>query len=665
MTTKKTYDQLCEQIWHHNRLYYIEHAPEISDEEFDHLLERLEEIEKEHPEWISPTSPTQRVGESLSEGFRSITHRLPMLSLANSYSKEEIEDFITRIQKQLGNKSFSFSVELKMDGIAIGAIFEKGKFIQGVTRGDGKEGDDITTNMRTIENLPLHLYGENIPDFMDLRGEVFMPHTVFQFLNEEKAREGEPLWANPRNAAAGSLKLLDPKESAKRGLSVVFYGVAEESNHEITHQSQVNAFLNALGLPTLHHHAHCQTIEEIWGFAEKIRGLRSSLPYDIDGIVIKLDDLKEQKRLGNTGKSPRWAIAYKFAAEQAITRILDITVQVGRTGVLTPVAELEPIFLAGSTISRATLHNGEEVERKDIRIGDTVIIEKGGDVIPKVVSVDISKRPLITHIWQMPFHCPSCGTAVTKISGEVAIRCPNQEHCPEQQIRRLIYFAGKEGMDIEHLGKENMIQLIQKGFVSTPADIYTLKRDQISQLEGFKEKAIQNLLDGIEKSKEVSLDRFIMALGIKHVGSGTAELLAKKAGTIEKLSEMTEEDLLKIAGIGEKVAGSIVHYFSQPATQIEIQRLLEAGVKPQTREIVQFKEHLFQGKNFVLTGTLEHYTRSAATALIKERGGNLSNSVGKKTDYIIAGADPGSKLEKGKELGIKILSEEEFIGLLS
>lgn len=665
MTTKQNYDKLCELIWYHNRLYYIEHAPEISDEEYDLLFKRLEQVEKDHPDWISPSSPTQRVNESLTDRFKTIAHRIPMLSLANTYSKEEIEDFIARIQKHLGSKTFAFSAELKMDGIAISASFEKGVFARGVTRGDGKQGDDITVNMRTIGNLPLQLYGNDIPDFMELRGEVFMPRPIFQQQNEQKAQDGEPLWANPRNAAAGSLKLLDPHEVAKRGLAVVFYGVAEESTSALTKQSQVNPFLRSFGLPTLECTAYCQSLEEIWNFAEKVRMMRPSLPYDIDGIVIKLDDLKEQKRLGNAGKNPRWAIAYKFAAEQAQTRIKDIIVQVGRTGVLTPVAELDPVFLAGSTISRATLHNEEEVHRKDIRVGDSVTIEKGGDVIPKVVNVDLSRRSTLqSQPWQMPKVCPCCGAQVVRISGEVAVRCPNESGCIEQQIRRLFYFAGRNAMDINHLGEKVITQLVLKGFVRFPSDIYQLTEKEVSQLDGFKEKSIHNLLHSIEESKQVSLARFLMALGIKYVGMETAELLAAKSGTIERLSQMTKEELEQFEGIGEKVAQAVVHYFAQPAHQAEVERLLKFGVSPQVMQVIQFTGHSFDSKNFVLTGTLEHYTRTAAASLIKERGGKVVNSVSKKTDFILAGADPGSKLEKGKELGITILNEEEFIALL-
>ena len=664
MTTKKHYDELCQIIWQHDRLYYVDNSPEISDEEYDALYRKLLKLEQEHPEWVTPASPTQRIGESLTEGFKTVEHHVPMLSLANTYSKEEIEEFIKRVEKLHGGKGIAFSVELKMDGIAISAAFEKGVFVRGVTRGDGKRGDDITANMRTISNLPLHLYGQGIPERMELRGEVFMPKDVFQEMNAEKIEEGEPLWANPRNAAAGALKLLDPREVAGRGLSIVFYGIAEDSEGRLTKQSEIPPFLHAFGLPTLEYHAYCHTLEEIWDFAEKIRALRSTFQYQIDGIVIKLDAFKDQKKLGSTGKNPRWAIAYKFAAEQAVTRIQKITVQVGRTGILTPVAELEPVFLAGSTISRASLYNEEEVQRKDIRVGDLATIEKGGDVIPKVVSIDFTQRPTHTVPWEMPSQCPVCGAPVIRISGEVAVRCSNETGCIEQKIRRLIYFAGKQAMDIEHMGEKVVIQLVQKGFIKEPSDIYALTEDQVAQLTGFKSKSIHNLLSSIAKSKEVTLARFIMGLGIKHVGTQTAELLASRAGTIEKLREMTEDELKQMEGIGDKVAQAIVEFFAQSTNQKEIHRLLALGVNPQPMKVIHFTGHPFEGKTFVLTGTLEHYTRQAAASLIKERGGKVVDSVSKKTDYIVAGTDPGSKLDKGKQLGIAILNEQEFTSLL-
>lgn len=653
------YEKLCQEIWEHNRLYYSA-KPIISDQEFDLLLKRLEQIERQHPEWVSAFSPTQRVGESISEGFATVKHRVPMLSLANTYSQEEIVDFIKRIHKLVEKPSVAFSCELKMDGIAISATYEKGMFVRGATRGDGREGDDITVNMRTLKGLPLRIYGKDIPDLLEVRGEVFMTHSVFKKLNQAKADLSEPLWANPRNAAAGSLKLLDPSETARRQLSIAFYGIAENSDLEQKSQSEIHTYLQTLGFPTLKHVALCHSFEEIWDFANQVRSLRPKLEYDIDGIVIKVDSLQEQQRLGATAKNPRWAIAYKFAAEQATTRMIDITVQIGRTGILTPVAELEPVFLAGSTIARATLHNEDEVQRKDIRIGDLVVIEKGGDVIPKVVGVaPSSPRSSHSQPWKMPRHCPSCHTDVVRTSGEVAVRCPNIM-CPEQQLRRLIYFAGKDAMDIENLGEKVMEQLVLKGFVRRPSDIYRLTEFELFQLDGFKAKSVQNLLQSIDKSRAVPLPRFIMALGIKHIGTTTAELLANKSGSIEKLMEMSAEELMAIEGIGEKVAQSIREYFSDEQQCQEIAALLSVGVKPQQQEAVSYTGHQFQGKIFVLTGTLQAYTRQGAAGLIKERGGKVTDSVSKKTDFVVAGEAAGSKLEKAQQLGISILSEAEF-----
>jgi DNA ligase (NAD+) len=655
---KSEYEKLCAEIWEHNRLYYVDHAPVISDEEFDLLLKKLEKIEKEHPEWVSDTSPTKRVGEMLTEGFKTVAHRIPMLSLANTYSKEEVEDFIHRMHKLLEKKDINFSCELKMDGIAITAIYKNGAFFQGITRGDGKKGDDITSNMRTIKALPLRLYGDNIPDYLEVRGEVFLPLKEFERIN--KSRSQEEAFANPRNAAAGSLKLLDPKITAERGLSIVFYGIAEDSNDQHKSQSEIHAYLKKLGFPILAHLEKCHTIDEISCFTEEIRKTRHELPFQIDGVVIKLDNLKDQKNLGNTGKSPRWAVAYKFAAEQAVTRIKDITVQVGRTGVLTPVAELEPVFLAGSTISRATLHNEEEIQRKDIRVGDLATIEKGGDVIPKVVSVDPGKRHKESKHWHMPSRCPSCQTAVVRVPGEVAVRCPNAKSCPEQHLRRIIYFAAKDAMDIENLGEKVVEQLVKRNFVKRISDIYKLTEIQLLQLDGFKEKSVERLLAGIEKSKHVTLPRFIMALGIKHVGEGIAELLANKAGDVETLSQMSHDELMDIEGVGEKVASAVVEFFKEPENIHEIHNLLAAGVQPKKVKVITHTGHSFYGKTFVITGTLAKYTRNEVSSLIKERGGKVTGSVTKNTDYLVVGEEPGSKLDKAKSLGVTILNESDF-----
>ncbi|MGK5594057.1 MAG: NAD-dependent DNA ligase LigA [Parachlamydiaceae bacterium] len=664
MVTHRDYEHLCQEIWHHNKLYYVNHAPIISDKEFDHLLKRLEAIEKEHPDWVSLSSPTQRVGEMLSKGFSTVTHRIPMLSLANTYNREDVQNFIKRVKKILDKEDVAFSLELKMDGIAITARYEKGVLVQAATRGDGRKGEDITNNFKTIPSVPLQLIGDHLPEVLEVRGEVFMPHSEFVRLNEEKRSLDEPLWANPRNAAAGSLKLLDPREVAKRRLSCVFYGIAEDSSASTQFQNESFDFLRALGLPTVEHTSYSKDIEGIFAFAEEIEQLRPHLSYDIDGVVIKLDSLKDQSKAGVAGKNPRWAVAYKFAAEQASTRVVNITVQVGRTGVLTPVAELDPVLLAGSTISRATLHNHDEVMRKDVRVGDYVTIEKGGDVIPKVVGVNFDLRPSNTQPWLMPTYCPSCGTNVVNVLGEVAIRCPNTDACPEQRLRRIIFFSSKDAMDIEHLGSKVAEQLFVKGFVRTPSDIYTLTEKELAQLDGFKEKSIDNLLSSIEKSKDISLARFIMALGIKHIGIQTAELLANKAGTIQNLQMFTQEDLMRIEGIGEKVASAIMEHFQQKHNREEIERLLALGVCPKQQEIIQFNNHPFEGKTFVITGTLEHFSRQQASAIIKERGGKVASSVSSKTDYLLVGEEPGSKWEKAKELGVKIIVENEFLKLI-
>lgn len=662
--THKEYELLCQEIWEHNQRYYVEHNPIITDEAFDLLYKKVQEIESSHPQWVTSTSPTQRIPEKLTEGFQTVQHTTQMLSLENTYSKEEIADFIRRMHKLTERTELAFSCELKMDGIAITVRYDKGRFSRGATRGDGRQGDDVTVNIKTIDALPLQLYGENVPDLLEIRGEVFLTHKVFNQLNKSRAYAEEQLWANPRNAAAGTLKLLDPKEVARRKLSIVFYGIAEESDTNLKSQYGSHQFLKNLGLPVLGYLAKCHNLEEIWEFIEKIRNIRPKLPFDIDGVVIKLDDLRFQNQLGSTAKNPRWAVAYKFAAEQAITRIQEITVQVGRTGVLTPVAELEPVLLAGSTIARATLHNQEEVQRKDIRVGDYVFIEKGGDVIPKVVKVIEERRPKNSHPWLMPTKCPSCGTSVVNVPGEVAVRCPNTLGCFEQIIGRLEHFAGKQAMDIENMGDKVVEQLVRRGFVKRPSDIYKLTAKELAQLEGYKEKSINNLLSSIDKSRDVSLNRFIMALGIRMVGSGTAEDLAKRVPNIEALGHMSVEELKGIEGVGEKVAQAIVDFFASPLNQEEIKLLLEYGVKPKTKQKATLVGHAFNGKIFVLTGTLPKYTRSEAAELIKERGGRVSESVSKKTDYVLAGEEAGSKLEKARTLGVKVLDEAEFDSML-
>lgn len=660
---QQDYLKLVDELIEHDKHYYAKSRPVISDFEYDQLIKELQIWEKAHPDLVLPNSPSLRIGEALTKGFSHFEHLSAMLSLANTYSKEELSDFIKRIHKLLEKKDVKFCSELKIDGAAISIRYEKGYLTRALTRGNGKIGDDVTQNIKTIKTLPLKLHGNNIPDLIEVRGEVFMHKAIFQGLNEKREDKGEDVFANPRNAAAGSLKLLDPKEVARRKLDVICYGISNGERF-VSSQFEMHSFLKKLGLPISNENYFklCKNLEDILSFATQIENKREKISFEIDGIVVKVDDINTHKILGFTGKSPRHAVAYKFAAEQAQTNIKDITVQVGRTGVLTPVAELEPIFLAGSTISRATLHNQDEIIRKDIRIGDRVIIEKGGDVIPKVVSVDFSKRKKDAKKFQMPKKCPICSSNVVNYEGEVAYRCDNPK-CQGQRLRRLIYFASKGAMDIEHLGTKVMQTLLEKNLVSRPSDIYTLTYDMLSSLEGFKEKSIRNLLDSIEKSKKCSFSRFIMALGIKYVGSETADLLAKRAKDIKTLEKLSKEDLLSIEGVGEKVAKSIIEYFEDENNLEEIDLLLLHKVSPQKPK-EPIKSHLFTDKIFVLTGSLENYTRAEATSLIKERGGKTSSSVSKNTDYVLAGTDPGSKYSKAQKLDIKILSEKEFSNLL-
>jgi DNA ligase (NAD+) len=663
--TQQEYQELIQLIHKHDELYYKKHAPEISDYEYDQIVKELEQVEIEHPEWITSDSPSQRVGEMLTTGFQQVEHKVPMLSLANTYSKQEIEEFVQRVHKGIEGKKAHFCAELKMDGIAITAFFEKGIFVRGVTRGDGKKGDDITQNMKTIRSLPLKLSGKEVPDLLEVRGEVFMTKDVFSELNQKKEEMGEAPWANPRNAAAGSLKLLDPKETKARKLSIVFYAIAQSSSSPTKTQEQAMIQMHKLGLPVFGEDFYkvCSDVDEVMAFASFVEKKRTNLPYEIDGIVIKVNEMHWQDILGFTGKSPRWAVAYKFSPEQALTQILDITVQVGRTGVLTPVAELQPVSLAGSVIARATLHNQEEVARKDIRIGDFVVIEKGGDVIPKVVEVDLKKRPYDTRPWHMPHHCPSCSATVVHTQGEVAVRCINPE-CPEQILRKIIFFASKDAMDIGHLGEKVVEQLFSSGLIRRSSDLYTLTESDLMRLEGFKEKSVHNLLQSLEKSKSCSLSRFILALGIKYVGEGTAEDLAQAALSIEKLAEMSQDELKQVEGVGEKVAEAVFEFFANPHNRQEIDHLLKRGVHPTALVISADPSHPFYGKTFVLTGTLAHYTRSVASNLIKERGGKIASTVGAKVDYLLYGDDPGSKWEKAKKLKVALLSEEEFQKML-
>jgi len=653
------YLRLLEEIREHDYLYFQKAQPKISDYEYDLLVKRAEKIEEEHPEWVNEDSPTRLVGGVPMRGFRRVKHDYPMLSLSNTYSKDELLDFIGRVERILGRKSIAYCVELKIDGVAISLKYEGGKLVRGVTRGDGRHGEDITANIREIRSIP-HALREGID--LEVRGEVFIPKREFVEMNRERRESNAPLWANPRNAAAGSLKLIDSSLIAKRNLEVIVYSAVLS---EVETQSAMRAYIGSLGLPTgdSAYFRVCKSGDEIFSFAEHVEKLRPQLPFEIDGIVIKVNTLKDHDRLGTTAKSPRWATAYKFAPEQSETRIERILVQVGRTGVLTPVAELTPVSLSGSMISRATLHNQDEIERKDIRIGDLVVLEKGGDVIPKVVRVIREHRPPGARAWTMPRNCPICSAAAVRSEGEVAWRCPNNANCKGQNIQRIIFFASKHAMNIEYLGSKIVKKLIRYGLVANPSDIYCLTSEKLSQIEGFKEKSVHNLLESIERSKEVTLPRFIFSLGIPYVGRQTAALLSECVGSIGKLSRVEKDVLCAIEGIGERVAHSILSFFRDPTNQREIDRLLTLGVRPRFAK-KRVRGHLFSGKTFVLTGTLKTFRRGDAINLIKERGGRVSDSVSKRTDYLLYGEGVGSKYAKAKAVNIELIDEQTFQEML-
>lgn len=671
VSTRAEYEALCDEIWHHNRCYFQEAAPEISDEEFDALVRLLEETEKNHPDWISPTSPTARLGEKPLEGFEEVTHEEPMLSLEKAFEKEELEAFYDRVARLVDRPHPVFFGEVKMDGLAISATYERGQLVRAVTRGDGKVGSDITQNFKTIKGIPLRI--STTLELLEVRGEIYLPTKSFEAMNMEREKEGLPLWANPRNAAAGSIKLLDSRELAKReGLSCVFYGIARQTPTQVMYQHEVVSFLHTLGLPTylsmknlpLKPYATIRNIEEMMEFQQKILAVRKDLPFGIDGVVFKLDSLDETASIPPTLKHPRTAIAWKFGAERVWTILREIVVQVGRTGVITPVAELEPVEVSGSTVSRATLHNADEIARKDIRPKDRVLIEKGGDVIPKVVEADHS-QPNRQPPWVMPATCPSCGTDLVHTEGEVALRCPNHLECPEQLIRKLTHFVGKDGLDIEHVGEKLIRALFSNNLIHAPYDLFTLTKEKLLTLEGIKEKSAENILKGIEAAKSPSLDVFLLSLGIRYVGAGMAQKLALHARSLETIFTLTKEDLLKIEGIGEEGAESIVTTFADPLFRDEVEKLLKAGVIPKVAEKPQGIEgHPFNGKSLVLTGTLVSMTRSEAAKKIEACGGTTSETVTKKTAYVIAGDKPGSKLEKARKLGIPVLNEEEFLKLL-
>lgn len=665
---RKRIEQLRTLIRQYDYAYYVEAQPLISDRDYDKLFAELVELERQYPDLITPDSPTQRVGgEPLSE-FAHVQHRRPMLSLANTYTQEEVLDFDRRVREALENEPYQYCCELKFDGVAISLHYRQGRFVLGATRGDGFTGDDITQNLRTIRSLPLvvqpvTIEGIELTDF-EVRGEVYMLRRDFERLNRARIEAGERPFANPRNLTAGTLKLLDPREVAKRPLQLVCYYL-DTSQVSLQRQSDNLELLSRLGLPTSQHWRRCPTIEDVFDYIAEWEEKRHLLPFDIDGVVVKVDSLAQQELLGTVARSPRWAIAYKYEAEQARTILKGITLQVGRTGVVTPVAELEPVFLAGSTISRATLHNPSFIEQLDLRIGDTVYIEKGGEVIPKVVGVDLSARPADATPWRMPDRCPCPHKSkLHRPSGEVNYYCESPA-CPWQIRRRIEHFASRHAMDIEGLGEKVVAELVEAGFLKTVADVYDLHRRQheLVNRPGWGKKRVQNLLDAIEQSKQQPFHRVLYALGIRHVGEETAKLLARHFGSLDAICSASEEKLQAIPEIGPRIADSIRTFCKDPEEQRIIRRLKQAGLHFHQDHTTQ-TSHPLEGMTFVFTGELNAMPRSKAQELVESLGGRTSSSVSKATSYLVVGRQPGSKFAKAQQLGIPILDEQQFLSLL-
>lgn len=652
----KRIKELRQQIRYHEKKYYVDNEPQISDYEFDCLVKELEQLESLYPELITPDSPTQRVGEQPVEGFPSVTHSIPMLSLDNCYNREEFLEFVQRLEKLLPGEKIEFVTELKIDGLGIAIIYRGGHFAQAITRGDGFRGDDVSANVKTIRSLPLSI---PLQDEVEVRGEIHLPFSSFEKINQEREAKGETLFANPRNAAAGTIRLLDPREVAQRNLDVFLYYIFVNGQSQESQWKNLQ-LLKELGFKINPHVRLCHSVKEVIDYYEYWKERRDDLDYDVDGIVVKVNSTRQQQALGSTAKFPRWAIAYKFPARQATTKIIDIKVQVGRTGALTPVAILEPVQLSGTTISRSTLHNEEEIRRKDIRIGDYILIERSGDVIPKVVSVMKERRTGREKPFSFPTRCPVCGSPVFKPEGEVISRCINPS-CPARLRESILHFASRRAMNIEGLGEALVDQLLARKLVRSIPDLYHLRKEDLVKLERMGPKSAQNLLDQIEASKNQSLARLLFALGIRYVGERTAQTLADHFKSLEALSQASLEELLALPDIGPKVAESIVFFFQQKENLELIQRLKEAGVKGEVPTSTEPGEKPFAGLTFVLTGELERYTREEAREIIEKLGGRVTSSVSRKTSVVIVGQNPGSKLQKARELNITTWNEEEFL----
>jgi DNA ligase (NAD+) len=660
---EKKVEALREKIRYHEHRYYVLDAPEISDTEFDRLMGQLKKIEAEHPELVTPDSPTQRVGGKPREGFMKVRHSSPMLSLDNTYNEQDLRGWERRVHELSGLKDVEYLCELKLDGMSLALHYEDGRLVRGLTRGDGTTGEDVTLNVRTVRSIPLSISRETLktagaPSDFEVRGELLMPIAAFKRLNEEREKQGLATFANPRNFAAGTVRQLEPSITASRRLDYFGYMLLKDGRTYLPRQSETMNALEKLGFKANLNRKLVENMEEVWKFIQQWEGKRDSLPYEIDGIVIKVDRVSVQEELGYTGKAPRWAIAYKYAARGGVTKIEDILVQVGRTGKLTPVAALKPVPIGGTTVTRATLHNMDEIERLGVKVGDWVQVERGGDVIPKVVSVVEDKdHPRGKKSFHMPERCPVCGGHVVRTEGEADHRCVNP-NCPAQLRETIRHFASRGIMNIEGMGDALVGQLTERGLVKNIADIYKLTKDDLLGLERMGEKSAQNVLDEIQRSKQLPLERVIYGLGIRFVGERTAEFLAEHFGSIEALMKASQEELQDVNEVGPRIAESIVEFFAEPRNRELVKRLAEAGLTFTGKK--KERGTKLAGKTFVLTGTLSRYSRDEAKQMIEDAGGRVSGSVSKKTDYVVAGTDAGSKLDKAKELGVAVVGEREL-----
>lgn len=667
MATKDTIERvkkLREDLNRHNHLYYVKAQPEISDFDYDALLKELESLEKEHPELADENSPTQRVGSDISQGFKQVKHKYPMLSLANTYSKEEIEDFHTRIGKSL-SQSWEYVCELKYDGTAIGLTYKKGKLTQAITRGDGVQGDDVTANVKTIRSIPLTLTGNDYPDEFEIRGEVLMPHKVFDQINKLRQEQGEAPFANPRNAAAGTLKLLDSKIVARRNLDCYLYFVLGNNLPFNNHYQNLQKAKD-WGFKVPNHIKLCETINDVFSFIESWDERRRELPFDIDGVVIKVNSHTQQKQLGFTAKTPRWAISYKFKAEQAKTKLRSVDFQVGRTGAITPVANLEPVLLAGTTVKRASLHNADQMANLDIRLNDNVIVEKGGEIIPKIVAVNFDERESDSEPLEFITHCPQCGADLIRPTGEAKHYCPNQAGCPPQLKGRVIHFISRKAMNIDGLGEETIELLFSKGLVNDISDLYSLTYNQLIELDRFADKSAKNIISSIEKSKEAPFHKVLFGLGIRYIGETTARKLASHFGLLNRLKEATFDQLFEVDEVGERIAQSIIDFFADEKNILLIERLQKAGLNFEAHESANAQEGgKLKGNSVVISGTFSRVSRDELKELVMKNGGKVLSAVSSNTSMLIAGEKMGpAKLDKARKLGVQIVSEDDFFKMI-